>query len=82
LKTINPKRDISVEIIGLCEYLISECKIFIVIITSNYYSNTLANLFTRRALYYSELNKKHIVALMDYEPSIVSHTRYMSKLIN
>ena len=57
--------------------MIEECKIFLVIITSNYYSNALANLFTKRAVHYSKLKRKQLVVMMDYEPSLVSHSRYM-----
>jgi hypothetical protein len=38
-------------------------------------------LFNRRALYYSnKVLKKIIVAIMDYEPAFVAHSRYMRPL--
>ena len=81
LKTINPQQDIDIDSIGLVEYFIAECKLYFVVITSSYYSNTLTSLFTRRALHYSnKVSKKVIVVLMDYEPAFVSHARYMRPL--
>lgn len=75
---IYPQRDVESESIGLCEDYIAECKLYLIVITSSYYSDPLMNLFTRRALYYSNSEqKKLIMAVMDYEPQFVAHTRYM-----